>query len=134
MNNNFNIKNLNANNSAINMGGTIQGDQIGTQNQYAHDPEVTSAIASLQTLLTQLRQKYPNATDEQLFQTLINGFAEMPQQNPQNWQRWRDVFSVLFSGGIEATKVFVPMAGIPIEVIKKLYEIYDRDRKQLPKG
>lgn len=56
----------------------------------------------------------------------------MPQNNPQNWQRWQDIFSVIFAGGIEATKILVPVAGIPIEVLKRLYEIYDRNRKQLP--
>lgn len=64
MNNNFNIQNLNANNAAINMGGAIQGDQIGTQNQYAHGPEVKAAVADLQTLFTRFQKQYPNVTAE----------------------------------------------------------------------
>jgi hypothetical protein len=44
MNNSFNIGTFNADNAAVNLGGTIHGDQIGTQNQYANDPEVQSAI------------------------------------------------------------------------------------------
>jgi DNA-binding PucR family transcriptional regulator len=56
----------------------------------------------------------------------------MPQANPGNWQRWQDILSVFFSSSIEATKVFVPVAGIPIEILKRLYEIYDRNRKQNP--
>jgi hypothetical protein len=51
---------------------------------------------------------------------------------PQNWQRWQDIFSVIFASGVEATKILVPIAGILIEVLKRLYEIYDRNRKQLP--
>lgn len=55
----------------------------------------------------------------------------MPQNNPQNWQRWQDI-SVIFADGVEATKILVSVAGISIEVLKCLYEIYDRNRKQLP--
>ncbi|NMF85816.1 hypothetical protein [Nodosilinea sp. P-1105] len=107
--------------------GNVEGDMI----VYAPDPTQTAAEQQLQTVVSKLRQTYPNDTDAQLFQRLIEGFEAMPRQNPQNWQRWRDIFSLLFAGGIEATKVLVPVAGIPIEVSRRLYEIYERDRKQL---
>lgn len=110
---------------------TIQGDQIGIQHNYAPESN-TEANQQLAHLLTKLRSRYPNKPDAELFEILINGFATMPQNNPQNWQRWQDIFSVIFAGGIEATKILVPVAGIPIEVLKRLYEIYDRNRKQLP--
>lgn len=110
---------------------TIQGDQIGIQHNYAPESN-TEANQQLAHLLTKLRSKHPNKPDAELFEILINGFATMPQNNPQNWQRWQDIFSVIFAGGIEATKILVPVAGIPIEVLKRLYEIYDRNRKQLP--
>lgn len=108
--------------------GNIEGDMI----IYAPAPQPSAAEQQLQTVVTKLRQRYPNDTDAQLFQRLVEGFEAMPRQNPQNWQRWRDIFSVLFTGGLEATKVLVPVVGIPIEVSRRLYEIYDRDRKQLP--
>lgn len=108
---------------------------IETQHQHVTAPESQQdAAEQIQALLAQLRQKYPNATDEQLFQVLLQGFDTMPQRNPQNWQRWRDVLSVFFAGGIEASKVLLPEVGIPIEVGKRLYEIYDRHKKQLPEG
>jgi len=47
MNNNFNIQNFNTNNTAINLGGTIEGNQIGIQNYDATDLEVQGAIAFL---------------------------------------------------------------------------------------
>jgi hypothetical protein len=37
MSNSFNIGTFNAGNAAVNLGGTIHSDQIGTQNQYAKD-------------------------------------------------------------------------------------------------
>lgn len=110
---------------------TIAGDQIGVQHNYAPEANI-EATQQLTQLLTKLRRKYPNKTDAEIFDILINGFATMPQNNPQNWQRWQDIFSIMFAGGVEATKVLVPIAGIPIEVLKRLYEIYDRNQKQLP--
>lgn len=115
----------------VNFGDKNQGNFIGTQNNYAA-LQATAAAQQLKTLLGKLRQKDPNATDEQLFDMLLNGFKTMPQQNPQNWQHWQDIFSILFAGGVEATKILVPVAGIPIEVLKRLYEIYQRNPKQLP--
>ncbi|MBD2325385.1 hypothetical protein [Alkalinema sp. FACHB-956] len=110
---------------------TIQGDQVGIQHNYAPEPN-TKVEQQLAQLLSKLRVKYPNKSDAEIFEILLNGFTTMPQNNPKNWQRWQDIFSVLFAGGVEVTKVFVPIAGIPIEVLKRLYEIYDRNRKQLP--
>jgi NAD(P)-dependent dehydrogenase (short-subunit alcohol dehydrogenase family) len=110
---------------------TIAGDQIGIQYNYTPEPN-TEAEQQLDQLLTKLRNQYPNKTDAEIFDILINNFATMPQTHPQTWQRWQDIFSVIFAGGVEATKVLVPMLGIPIEVLKRLYEIYDRNNKQLP--
>lgn len=132
MNNNFNIGSLNADNAAVNIGGTIEGNQIGTQNTHAHDPKIQAAISNLETVLQKLRQANPDATNEQLLQKLVSGFAVMPQQKPKNWQHWRDVFGIIFAGGIEAVKVWLPPVGIPIEIVKQLYGIYDRDHNQLP--
>ena len=56
----------------------------------------------------------------------------MQQTNPQKWRKWVDLFSVVFAGGLEAVKVVAPILGIPIEVGKRLYEMSDRNRKQLP--
>ena len=52
----------------------------------------------------------------------------MHQNDPQKWQGWVDVLSVVFAGGVEAIKIIAPALGIPIEVAKRLYEIYDRNR------
>ncbi len=112
---------------------TISGNQIGIQHNYA--PEAKAAAnQQLAQVLTKLREKYPNKTDAEVFEILLNGFATMPQKNPQNWQRWQDSFSIIFAGVVEAAKISVPIAGIPIEVLKRLYEIYDRNRQQLPEA
>lgn len=60
----FNIGNLTKNHSDVNLGGTVQGDQIGSQTNYATDPDIKDAIAELQTLLTQLQTQHPHVTTE----------------------------------------------------------------------
>lgn len=108
--------------------GNVEGDMI----VHAPAPNTTEATQQLTKLVEKLREKYPDKTDSEIFDILLNGFITMPQTNPQNWQRWQDLFSVFFAGSVEATKFLVPIAGIPIEVLKQLYTIYDRNRKQLP--
>nr|WP_277881516.1 HEAT repeat domain-containing protein [Leptolyngbya sp. FACHB-17] len=123
---------FNQQNATIGVNYAAEGSkQEFTQHNHASESS-TEAEQQLADLLTQLRAKYPSKTDAEILNILINGFATMPQNNPQNWQRWQDIFSVIFAGGIEATKILVPVAGIPIEVLKRLYEVYDRNRTQLP--
>jgi predicted NACHT family NTPase len=47
-------------------------------------------------------------------------------------QTWKDLLSLLFAGGFEAAKLAKPEIGIPIEILKHFYKIWDRNRKQLP--
>jgi hypothetical protein len=80
MNNNFNINTFNAGKAAVNLGGTIAGDQIGSQTQYTNDPEVRGAIADLQTLLTQLQTQHPQVTTETQALAIIDAeFTEIQQ-------------------------------------------------------
>lgn len=131
--NTFNIGNFNANNAAVNLGGTVQGDQIGSQTNYTF-PKLKQAQATrnVSELLQDIRNRYPQASDAEILEIVENGLATMRKTNPQKWRKWVDVFSIVFSGGVEAIKIVVPELGIPIEVGKRLYEIYDRNRKQLP--
>ena len=109
--------------------GNVEGDMT----IYTSEHNTTEATQQLTKLVEKLREKYPNKTDSEIFSVLLNGFTTMPQTNPQNWQRWQDLLSVFFAGSVEATKFLVPIAGIPIEVLKQLYTVYDRNRKQLPR-
>ena len=84
MNNSFKIGTFNAGNAAVNLGGTIHGSQIGTQNQYINDPEVQSAIADLQTLLTQLQTQHPHVTSETQAIAIIDAEFTEIKQSPTN--------------------------------------------------
>ena len=130
-NNTFNINSFNADNAAINLGGTVEGDQNVTQYTFP-DPKQTEATRAVSDLLEDIRQRHPQASDDEILEMIEKGFATMQRTNPQKWRKWVDVFSVVFAGGLEAVKVVAPPLGIPIEVGKRLYEIGDRNRKQLP--
>jgi hypothetical protein len=102
------------------------------QKAYSHQLPLLSLDFSLPNSGAEALTKYPDKTDAEIFDILLNGFSNMSQNNPQTWQRWQDIFNLLFAGGVEGIKIVCPPAGIPIEVGRKLYDIYDRNRKQLP--
>ncbi|MFP4221258.1 MAG: hypothetical protein ACLFM4_15315 [Phormidium sp.] len=80
MTNNFNIQNFNADKAAINLGGTVEGDQIGTYHEPSTDAEVQQAVADLQTLLAQLETQHPQVTTEQEASAIIEAeFSEIRQ-------------------------------------------------------
>ncbi|MDY6940524.1 MAG: hypothetical protein SWY16_23060 [Cyanobacteriota bacterium] len=134
-NNNFNIGTFNAPNAAVNLGGTVEGGQNVTQNNYTFpDPKQAEATDDVANLLQDLRNKNPQATDAEIVNIVDRGLASMQQNNPQKWHKWIDILSVVFAGGIEAVKLVAPALGIPIEIGKRLYEIFDRNRKQLPQA
>lgn len=63
-NNNFNINNLNTPNSAVNLGGTVEGDQNVTQNNYTTNPQLETALQDLKNTLAELQKQHPNVTQE----------------------------------------------------------------------
>lgn len=107
--------------------GNVEGDMV--INAAPSTQEATTAIVNL---LNNLHQRHPGANDADILEILTRGFENMPKKNPQNWRRWEDLFSILFAGGKEAIKVIRPEVGIPIEVLNRIYEIYNRNRKQIP--
>ena len=108
--------------------GNVEGDMI----IHAPEPKITAAAQQLTHHCSKLRAQYPNATNEELFDILLRGFQTMPQQNPKSWKSWQNILSLLFAGGTEGMKIWQPLAGIPIEIAKRLYEIYQHHQKQLP--
>ncbi|HAJ60020.1 MAG TPA: hypothetical protein DCP31_12795 [Cyanobacteria bacterium UBA8543] len=109
-------------------------EQVNTyiENNNPSESRKSEALNNISQPLENLHQQPPQASDAEILDIITRGVEIMPQNNPKQWQRWQDTLSVVFAGGIEAVKVFFPAAGIPIEVGKRLYEIYDRNRKQLP--
>jgi hypothetical protein len=132
-NNTFKIGTFKAPNSAVNFGGTVEGDQNATQNNYTFpDPKQAEATQTVADLLQDIRSHHPQATDAEIIEICDRELTTMQHNNPQKWRRWVDILSVVFAGGVEAVKIIAPMLGIPIEICRRLYEIWDRNRRQLP--
>jgi HEAT repeat protein len=119
----------------VNFGDNPTGNFIGTQNNYNFpDPKQADATQTVADLLQDIRSRYPQATDAEILDIIDRRLADMQQTNPPKWQKWVDLLSIVFVSGVEAVKMVAPPLGIPIEVCKRLYEIYDRNRQQLPES
>jgi hypothetical protein len=86
------------------------------------------SIAELQQIVTSFSTKYPDLNNANIADVIDAEFTTIQNNDPQKWQKLKDVLSVIFAGGTEAVKIVVPVAGIPIEVSKKLYEIWKNNR------
>lgn len=111
----------------------VQGDMVGFQYNYTFpEPKQAEAVSQVSRVIQDIRQQNPQASETETIDIIERGLTTMHQENPQKWRRWVDILSVVFVGGVEAIKIVAPALGIPIEIAKRLYEIYDRNRNQLP--
>ena len=108
---------MNFNAAVYGVAGNVDGNQIIN----TFDPET---LADIKKILA----SYPQATNAEAAEIIDSEFVQIQSKNPQLWQKWIDIFSVAFAGGSESVKIMAPAIGIPVEVIKKLYEIYLRNR------
>jgi hypothetical protein len=112
---------------------TIQGDMVGFQYNYTFpEPKQTEAVSQVSQVIQDIRQQNPQASEAEISDIIEGELATMHQNNPQKWRRWVDILSVVFAGGVEAIKIAAPALGIPSAMTQRLYEICDRNRKQLP--
>ncbi len=111
----------------------VQGDMVGFQYNYTFsEPKQAEAVSEVSELLQDIRQQYPQASEAEILEIIQRGLATMHQENQNKWRRWVDLLSLVFAGGVEAIKIVAPALGIPIAMAQRLYEIYDRNRNQLP--
>ncbi|WP_172188672.1 HEAT repeat domain-containing protein [Microcoleus asticus] len=111
----------------------VERDMVGFQYNYTFpEPKQTEAVGQVSEVIQDIRQQNPQASDAEISDIIDGELATMHQNDPQKWRRWVDILSIVFAGGVEAIKIVAPALGIPIEIAKQLYEIYDRNRKQLP--
>jgi len=110
-----------------------RGDMVGTQYKYTFpEPKQAEAVGQVSKVIQNIRQQNPQASDAEISDIIDGELATMHQNNPQKWRRWIDILSIVFAGGVEAIKIAAPALGIPIAMAQRLYEIYDRNRNQLP--
>jgi hypothetical protein len=86
------------------------------------------SITELQQIIASFSTKYPDLNNANIEDVIDAEFTTIQNNDPQKWKKLKDVLSVIFAGGTEAVKIVVPVAGIPIEVSKKLYEIWKNQR------
>ena len=111
----------------------VERDMVGFQYNYTFpEPKQAEAVAQVSEVIQDIRQQNPQASETQIVDIIQSELATIHQNDPQKWQGWIDVLSLVFAGGVEAIKIVAPALGIPIEMARRLYEIYDRNRKQLP--
>ena len=130
---NQNTWNINQVGSINNDEVNVQGDMVGFQYNYTFpDPKQAEAVSQVSRVIQDIRQQNPQASETETIDIIERGLATMHQENPQKWRRWVDILSVVFAGGVEGIKIVAPALGIPIAMAQRLYEIYDRNRNQLP--
>jgi len=100
---------------------TIQGNQIGTQHNYASEKNLAEAAVEIQQLLDQLAKTYPTTTEADK-RTFVTEVVNQIKQHPTLKDR---ALSALKSGSIEAVKTIAnhPAVSIPIEVVKGWIEV-----------
>ena len=92
MANEFNIGTFNAPNAAVNLGGQLSGDQIGTQHQHATDPTLQQAIVELKAMVRQLQTQHPSVVTETDALAILDAeFREVPPASTR-WITLRQQF------------------------------------------
>ena len=130
---NQNTWNINQVGSINNDEVNVQGDMVGFQYNYTFpDPKQAEAVSEFSQQLQNIRQQYPEASEAEIIDIIQRALATIYQDNPQEWRGWVDLLSLVFAGGVEGIKIVAPALGIPIAMAQRLYEIYDRNRNQLP--
>jgi len=107
-------------NSTIGNSYAAEGSNINIQQNVQNVTE--QYRTELQTLLIQLAQTYPVTTEPQK-QTFIQKFLERIESTP-------DLVKVLLVGGIEWVKTIDPAVGIPIEMLRRLYQAVEERHNQ----
>jgi HEAT repeat protein len=108
--------------NVANEGNIVNFVQHTHQNINLSEQDLAEAASKIEDLLTQLGQNYPITTEAQQ-QTFIQKFLERIESTP-------DLIKVFLAGGIEGLKILCPSAGIPIEMLRCLYEVVRKRHSQ----
>jgi HEAT repeat protein len=100
--------------NVANEGSIINFVQYANQNIDFSEQDLAEAARKIEGLLTQISQNYPISTETQQ-RTFIQKFLERIESTP-------DLIKVCLAGGIEGLKILCPPAGIPIEIVRSIYE------------
>lgn len=130
--NTFNFSNAQIH-GPLNAGGEVK-EQNYTYNDYAQDPNFVQALNDIKKSLENLQQNNTSASDDDYVEIIDAEFEDIRVNEPSKWASWMNVLQVLFVGGVEAAKALNPWVGIPIEVLRKAYEIHRNKHMSLPES
>ena len=117
------IINFNQNNATIGVNYAAENSNIKfQQNINITEQDLAIAAQKIQAILNQLAQAYPTTTEIQK-QDFIHKFLERIESTP-------DLIKVILAGGIEWVKALYPLAGIPIEILRSIYEAVKKRHNQ----
>jgi|GEM_PF-1232850 len=117
------IINFNQNNATIGVNYAAENSNIKfQQNVNITEQDLAIAAQKIQAILNQLSQNYPTNTEIQK-QDFIHKFLERIESTP-------DLIKVILAGGIEWVKALYPLAGIPIEMSRSIYEAVKKRHNQ----
>lgn len=109
--------------------GNVEGD---FNNLNVPTPELTEALDNLKQLIEEFQQKSSTsieATDATQIAEIVEAeLVEIQRTDPSQWRQIWGWLDIIFTGGVEAVKIIFPVAGIPIEVGRKIYDIYRKDK------
>ena len=114
----------------VNAGGSVDNQNY-TENNYIQNSDLLKSLDEIKKFATNLQQ-HKTFTKEQQLEIIEAEFEKIKGKEPKKWRRLMEGLSVVFEGGVEAAKAFNPWAGIPIEMLRKIYEIYTGNCKNLP--
>ena len=120
---NFDQRGANIGVNVASEGSTIQFIQQAKQNINCSEQKLAEAAKDIEDLLTQLNQTYP-ITNESQQQAFIQKFLEQLNSTPK-------LIKILLAGGVEGLKILCPLAGIPIEMASRLYEVVQQKNNYL---
>ncbi len=115
-------------NGSVNAGGKV-GNQNYTQNNFNQDTQ-NQTLSDIRQFLELLQQQQKIVSGAEQIDVIDVEFEQIHNKEPEKWQKWMTCLRVAFAGGIETAKVLNPWVGVPIEVLKGLYEAYQKSRKR----
>lgn len=115
-------------NGSVNAGGKV-GNQNYTQKNFNQDTD-NQTLSEIRQFLELLQQQQKIVSGAEQIDVIDVEFEQIHNKEPEKWQKWMTCLRVAFAGGIETAKVLNPWAGVPIEVLKGLYEAYQKSRKR----
>jgi hypothetical protein len=120
-------------NGPVGAGGEVKVGSL-SYSSSVQDSSFVQALNDIKASLESLHRSNASASEEQYIEIIDAEFEDVRVNEPEKWAGWMNALKILFAGGIETAKAFNPWVGIPIELLRKAYEIHQEKHKSLPES